>query len=109
MRELFIVVHNMAGYCPEADPVAFETFADAKGYVVDELKYVADQHWDMTDPDDETYATDLERCADELMSEPDDSTGWQDFVNAVRYWQSWSITKTVVADDVAAELMGECV
>lgn len=107
MRELFIVEHNMAGYSPEADPVAFESFADAKGHVIDELKHIAGSHWDMTEPGDETYATDLERCADELSKVSDDETGWSDMVDAVRYWQAWSIIRDTVDDETAAELMGD--
>lgn len=107
-QTLFVVTHNIAGYMPEADPVGFESFADAKGYVIDELKREADSAADMTTPDDETYVDDLERCAAELASESDENTiGWSDYVDAGRFIQGWQIERVTVDRDTALTLLGD--
>lgn len=113
MQTLFIVTHNIAGYMPEADPVAFETFADAKGYVITEMRQATDQVDPGTpDPWGEHYAESLVATAEELNLISDTHDGsYGTYVETgpdpTHLPQSWDITKTLVSDEEAAELMGE--
>lgn len=40
----YVACWNMPGYLPEAEPAEFETFDEAKRYIIDELKEQEDRH-----------------------------------------------------------------
>lgn len=63
----YAVGHNVAGYMPECDVVVFESFDDAKRYLIDEMLRAADY------AETETIAEDLTNSAEDvnLWSSPD--------------------------------------
>lgn len=59
----WIVGHNLAGYMPESDVLAFDDYAEALNALVEEMRYYADQD------DDAAWETlPADRADDELPS-----------------------------------------
>ena len=51
MRQPWVVGWNMPGYMPDSDPSSFETWEDARDYLVEELDRVCDETDDQDDGD----------------------------------------------------------
>lgn len=65
---MFIAGWNQPGYLPESDPEEFDTFDEAKRYIIDEIKRAED---DAGDSDDEELAEDLCALAEDINLESD--------------------------------------
>lgn len=91
--------HNMPGYLPEGDVVAFETRTEALAYTVEELRRVAD------DIEDEAEAAEYEQAADSL--EGRDAEGGDSYITfesgRIAYW----FQAVDLPDDEAREALGE--
>jgi hypothetical protein len=79
--QLFTAGHNMTGYMPEADTLAFTSWSDAKLYLLGAMKY-AIESIETGDPDPwgETYAESLVASCEDLNL----SSGptWSDIIDA---------------------------
>jgi hypothetical protein len=86
----WIVGWNMVGYMPESEPYAFESHAEAKQALIDDLLRFADQEG-MADNEDEAEA--LTHVAEELnLVSATDNGGhgeWGEIVGNMSYWLNY--------------------
>ena len=73
---------NMVGYMPEMEPATFETFEDARDWMVEEMERWADHLEDFHDKDSEV--AEMIEAAESLATE----TGpeWGDIVSNESFW-----------------------
>jgi len=79
--------HNMPGYMPESDVEIFDTFADARDYLVDELRRYADHLADGFGSDDvDADVRDAESAADTVSGWEGPDTTYTDAHPGLAWW-----------------------
>lgn len=96
--------HNMPGYLPEGDPVAFRTRKEALDYTIEELRRGAEA--DYQDEDDAAWAEEYELAAESLAGRDADVDGdWYETFEGGRiaFW----FESVDLPEDEAREALGE--
>ena len=80
--------HNMPGYLPEGDPVAFETRPEAMAYTVGELRRVAEDFYPSEDMQALAFAAEYEAAADSLEGRDAEGGDWYETFEdgRIAYW-----------------------
>jgi hypothetical protein len=92
MPTVWTAGHNMPGYLPEGDVVAFETRLEALKYTADELRQAAERLYEIELDSSETLsaqAAEYEQAADALDGRDADTDGdWYDTFEdgRIAYW-----------------------
>jgi len=87
MPTLWTAGHNMPGYLPEGDVVAFETRLEAMQYTVGELRRAADNQYGESHERDR-WAAEYEEAADSLEGRDAEGGDWYDVFEegGIAYW-----------------------
>jgi len=59
---MYIAGWNQPGYLPESDPATFDDFADAKGYILDEMQNYSDELFESEEEATGGKADDVEQA-----------------------------------------------
>jgi len=88
MPTVWTAGHNMPGYLPEGDVVAFETRLEAMQYTVEELHRVAELFYDVPGPGAADFAEDYQRAALSLEGRDAEGGDWYDTFEdgRIAYW-----------------------
>jgi len=106
MPTIWTAGHNMPGYLPEGEVVAFETRLEALKYTADELRRVADQVYDTQD-DEGDWAAEYADAADALDGRDADTDGdWYDTFEDGRI-AYWFMSIDMTDDEAREALEGE--
>lgn len=101
MPTVWTAGHNMPGYLPEGDVVAFETRLEALKYTVEELRRVADMAWEGD------FDAEYEAAADALDGRDADTDGdWYDTFEDGRI-AYWFMSIDMTDDEAHEALEGE--
>ena len=101
--------HNMPGYLPEGDPVAFETRPEAMAYTVEELRRAAGSLMEVQPdgPDEkfDRFVSEYEEAADSLEGRDAEGGDWYDTFEdgRIAYW----FEAVDLPEDEAREALGE--
>ena len=80
---MFVAGFNTVGYIPHAEPVEFENFDDAKGYMIGLLLVHAD---DCDEAGEHDEAEMLSSFAEDLNLCTEDSVPWEEVAAYTSYW-----------------------
>ena len=88
MPTVWTAGHNMPGYLPEGDVVAFENRLEAMQYTVGELRRVAEMHYEHTDDERDGWSAEYEEAADSLEGRDAEGGDWYDTFEegGIAYW-----------------------
>lgn len=102
--------HNMPGYLPESDPVAFETRKEALDHTVAELRRAAESYWEISEPGNaaDDFGTEYTQAADSLAGKDADADGdWYDTFEDGRI-AYWFESVDLPEDEARAALFPDC-